>query len=406
MMPSISDTSTTRTYPPQGEAAALLRTAGLALGPAVALGFARFAYALLLPAMRTDLHWSYTQAGALNTANAVGYLVGAIGGAWLAHRLGTRRTFVVGLVVTTLAILASAASSSLVVLSVLRAISGASGAAVFIAGAALAAHLATNDSRRPALLLGVYFAGAGAGIVLSGAVVPAVLGATGPAGWPLGWLALAALALVASAVAWLAAKDAAAPPAPPADNERDWDPRRFAPVGLGYALFGAGYIAYATFIISYLRHEGLGNGEVSAFWVVLGLASIATTFAWGPVLARLRGGRGPAAVMAVLLAGAVLPVVAGGPVAAFASAVLFGGSFLTVVTAVTDLARRMVPGHAITAAIGALTIAFALGQCVGPVLAGVLSDGPTGVRAGLMLSAGILATGLMVTLAQHEGRRG
>ena len=31
----------------------------------------RFAYALILPAMRDDLAWSYTQAGALNTINAV-----------------------------------------------------------------------------------------------------------------------------------------------------------------------------------------------------------------------------------------------------------------------------------------------------------------------------------------------
>ncbi|MGH9054724.1 MAG: hypothetical protein ACRDYY_02465 [Acidimicrobiales bacterium] len=64
-----------------------------------------------------------------------------------------------GLAVTTLAILGSAASSNIVILSSLRAVSGASGAAVFITGAALTAHLATGASRRPALLLGVYFAG-------------------------------------------------------------------------------------------------------------------------------------------------------------------------------------------------------------------------------------------------------
>jgi hypothetical protein len=29
----------------------------------VALGLARFAYALLLPAMRVELHWSYAGAG-------------------------------------------------------------------------------------------------------------------------------------------------------------------------------------------------------------------------------------------------------------------------------------------------------------------------------------------------------
>jgi predicted MFS family arabinose efflux permease len=52
---------------------------GLAAGPLVAMGMARFAYALLLPPMRTDLQWTYTEAGAMNTANAVGYLAGAIG---------------------------------------------------------------------------------------------------------------------------------------------------------------------------------------------------------------------------------------------------------------------------------------------------------------------------------------
>src|SRR5438067_5448999 len=147
-------------------AGGLGRVIGLALGPAVALGLARFAYALLLPAMRSDLGWSYAQAGLLNTANAVGYLAGAVGGARLTRRLGTRRAFTAGLAVTTLAIAASAASGNLVVLSLLRAVGGASGAVVFIAGAALTAQLAADGDtgRNPALVLGIYFAGAGAGI--------------------------------------------------------------------------------------------------------------------------------------------------------------------------------------------------------------------------------------------------
>ena len=50
---------------------------GLATGAAVALGFSRFAYALLLPPMRETLGWTYVQAGAMNTANGAGYLAGA-----------------------------------------------------------------------------------------------------------------------------------------------------------------------------------------------------------------------------------------------------------------------------------------------------------------------------------------
>ena len=47
---------------------------GLSMGAAVSLGFSRFAYALLLPAMRSSLHWNYVQAGGMNTSNALGYV--------------------------------------------------------------------------------------------------------------------------------------------------------------------------------------------------------------------------------------------------------------------------------------------------------------------------------------------
>ncbi len=67
--------------------------AGLAMGPAVGLGLGRFAYALLLPAMRADLGWSYAAAGAMNTANAAGYLVGALAAAPIAARVGDKRGF-------------------------------------------------------------------------------------------------------------------------------------------------------------------------------------------------------------------------------------------------------------------------------------------------------------------------
>ncbi len=43
---------------------------GLAVGPLVAIGLARFAYALLLPAMRAGLDWSYAEAGTMKAASS------------------------------------------------------------------------------------------------------------------------------------------------------------------------------------------------------------------------------------------------------------------------------------------------------------------------------------------------
>src|ERR1700742_1466350 len=80
---------------------------GLAMGPAVALGLARFAYALLLPSMRADLGWSFADAGALNTANAAGYLAGALAAAPFGKRVGDKTLFGAGLLLTAPAIGAS-----------------------------------------------------------------------------------------------------------------------------------------------------------------------------------------------------------------------------------------------------------------------------------------------------------
>jgi predicted MFS family arabinose efflux permease len=339
----------------------------------------------------------------MNTANALGYLAGALLAAVAARRYGTRRVFVTGLGVTVLALLATGGTANTVALVALRAVAGASGAIAFIAGAGLVAAAASAISpHRAATLLGIYFAGGGAAIVASGLGVPYLLGATSLAdGWRWGWVLLAGLGAVAFGVATpVALASAEPPPAPVAD--RRWPARHLGPVLVSYGLFGAGYIAYMTFIVAFLKGRGTGSGGITAFWVVLGAASIAGAFVWARPIARLRAGRGPAVVLAVLGAGALLPLVSRSPEAAMGSALLFGGSFLSVVTAVTAVARRSLQPHHWTPAIAGLTAAFAVGQCLGPVLAGVLSDGPAGLSVGLALSVGVLLAGAVVALTQRH----
>src|SRR5258708_10981042 len=74
----------------------LMLAAGLSMGSAIALGLARFAYALLLPSMKSDLGWSFAQAGAMNTANAFGYLLGALAFPRLSRRWTASALFVGG----------------------------------------------------------------------------------------------------------------------------------------------------------------------------------------------------------------------------------------------------------------------------------------------------------------------
>jgi predicted MFS family arabinose efflux permease len=372
------------------------------MGPAVALGLARFAYALLLPPMRADLGWSFADAGTMNTANAAGYLVGAILAAPFGKRLGDKRVFAISLLLTALTVGASGLTANLAFLLVLRVAAGFTGALAFVTGAGLTSAAAAGGSKnRAPTLLGVYFAGAGIGITASALSVPPLLGTVG---WRGGWLVLGALGLAATAFGASALRRAPEPSYASEGEARDgWSPRFMTAKLIAYGLFGAGYIAYATFIIAYLRSaEEFSGAGITCFWSVFGLSSVAAAFVWGRILARLKGGWGTAATLSVVTIGTAVPLLWSAPAGAYLSALLFGGSFLAVLAAVTSFARRAVKPHALTAAIATLTVAFGIGQCIGPVLSGALSDGPNGLRAGLWLSAGILALATVVAALQRE----
>jgi predicted MFS family arabinose efflux permease len=382
--------------------------AGLAMGPAVGLGLGRFAYALLLPAMRADLGWSYAVAGAMNTANAVGYLVGALAAAPIAARIGDKCCLLAGVLLTAASLLATGLATDTVALALLRVVAGAAGALALVTGGALAASAGGGGGRgRPTLALGVYFGGAGFGMVVSAFAVPALVTSVG---WRSGWFALGALGLLGAAAALPALARA-----PSMAARGTWRPPAFTSLatrGLravlaSYVLFGAGYIAFTTFIVAYLRSRlGFGAAEVTLFWGCAGAAATFAGLAWGPLLARLSGGCGVAAANAVAALGAILPVLLPTHAAVFFAAVLFGGSFLIVPTSVTAFARKAAPPHAWTAAIAMLTAGFAIGQCIGPWLTGEVSDRSYGVAGGLLLSGGILAGAAVIALLQREPRAG
>ncbi|GAA2690445.1 YbfB/YjiJ family MFS transporter [Nonomuraea recticatena] len=377
---------------------------GLAAGPVVALGFTRFAYALLLPPMHRELHWSYAQAGGMNTANALGYILGAASAAFWARRSGGRSAFLWSLAISAVALLATAATADLTVLLALRFAGGFSTAVAFVVGSALVSRIAVGaPQRRSASLVAVYMAGVGIGVVISGLVVPAAL-SLGEAGWRMGWLLMGVLAVIALVPAWLGARAVPEASGAHASTLPAAQLRRLGPTFVWYVLFGAGYVSYMTFVVALLRSQGLGASTTALFFVVLGLSSVvATLTVWGRLCGFLRAGLAPALVAVLVFLG-VLPVLLmpPGPGAALLSAVVFGAGFMAGPTAATVIARRMLPHAVWTAGIALLTVAFSVGQAVGPLLSGLMSDGEGGIARGLWLSAGLLALAALAALLQRE----
>lgn len=377
----------------------------LSLGAAVSLGITRFAYGLLLPAMRTDLGWSYTLAGGMNTANALGYFLGALATPWLMQRWGPSHLLWGGAALASMFMGLSGFFIDAQLLLLQRLLAGVASALVFIAGGLLAARLGARHPRHGGLLLGIYYGGTGLGIVLSAVFVPWVLEATqaDAHGWRWAWWLLALACCLASAVLMWPARVMARWELPAASAAQAGARFTWRPFGYGlasYTLFGVGYIGYMTFVVALLRAQGSTALAVTWFYALLGVAVIASSRIWAGLLDRYRDGRPLATLNALLGLATIVPALTQWWPMVLVSGLVFGAVFLSVVASTTALVRHNLPPSAWAVGISAFTTVFAAGQIVGPTVVGWIADGPGGLARGLVFSAGALWLGALLALRQ------
>ena len=390
----------------------------LALGAAISLGVTRFSYGLLLPAMRVDLGWSYTLAGAMNTVNALGYLLGALSMPRLLKRFDAVQILLFGAAAASLFMALTGFFTSAEPLLVQRLLAGIASAWVFVAGGLLAAQLGAQHAGRSGLILGVYYGGVGLGIVFSTLLVPSVDHFVPPKlhVWPQSWAVawwflalgcvLATLVLLVKGHAFkrIASQSKAANTANAATNtaqaSRAFHWREFAYALAGYGMFGVGYIGYMTFVIALLREQSASTTTITVFYALLGLAVMASSRIWAGLLDKYKGGQALAFLNFLLGCAIVIPAVTAWLPALVFSGVLFGGVFLSVVASTTALVRHNLPPTAWAAGISAFTVVFAAGQIVGPTMVGWIADGAGGLARGLLISAFALWLGALLAWRQ------
>ena len=372
----------------------------LSLAPTIGLGIGRFAYALVLPDMRDALGWSYSAAGFMNTINAVGYLAGALLASRMIRRFGLPRTVRWGTLAAVASLALCAMSGNFVVLSFARLLAGIGAAGGFVGGAALAATIAQTRPDRANFLLSLFYAGPGLGILSSGLVAPFVLQGFGPGSWWIVWWAMTLLCAVLILPLLLAPLGGGA-----AIDRAEPVPFSIRPVAIyliGYFLFGAGYIAYMTFMIAYVRDAGGGATAQSAFWSLIGISAFVTPWVWRRVLALDRGGLTTAIILGVNAIGAALPIFGQSIGLLALSALVFGVAFFAVVGSTTAFVRFNYPPQAWPTAIAAMTISFGIGQTLGPIVVGAITDAVGSLSFALNISAAMLALGAVLSAFQKK----
>ncbi len=324
----------------------------------VGIGFARFAYAPLLPVLISHGWFAPAAAAYLGAANLLGYLAGALAARHAAARLPTPGIVRGAMLAAALSLAACCMPLPFLWFFAWRLVSGiAGGLLMILAPSCVMAHVPHG---RRGLASGLMITGVGLGIAASGTLVPVLL----RWGLPEAWLGLAAVALaltLASWRAWPAAPPAAAASASP-------DRARFGIVSTSYGLCAVSMVPHMVFLADFVA-RGLGRGiDAGAFtWVLYGLGALS-----GAVVAgRLADGIGAAATMRTIIGvqGVVLAVLllSRDPLAVAVSSVFAGMLGPAISAVMLERVGRMADGHPLTRQRGwtQATVAWALGQAAG-----------------------------------------
>jgi predicted MFS family arabinose efflux permease len=371
-------------------AAALTALAGL-IAMAAALGIGRFVYTPILPPMADALGLTKSASGLIASANFMGYLAGALLAATPFLR-GSRRNWLLGsLTVSALTTGAMGLANSLLAFLALRLVGGIASALVLILASALV--LERLAEMRRAGLSPLHFAGVGTGIAISAVVVALLVRAN--QSWQVLWLASGALSLAATAAVAVLLPPHSDPPHRVGPQVRSHLGDGLVRLIVAYGLFGFGYVITATFLVAVVRSTASIRSFEPVIWVVVGLAACPSVALWTRIAARRGIPLSFAIACMVESVGVLASVVWSSPLGIFVAAILLGGTFMGLTALGLMRARALAAGDP-RRTMASMTVAFGLGQIIGPTFAGIVFDRtgdftlPSFAAAGALLLAAAL----------------
>ncbi|MCY8939822.1 YbfB/YjiJ family MFS transporter [Peribacillus frigoritolerans] len=362
----------------------------------IAMGIGRFAYTPILPLMQKDLSLSNTTAGYIASSNYAGYLLGAILAGAIPFKKYRTNLLRVSLIISILTTALMGLTYSNLLWNVLRFLSGFASAFVLVLASGIV--LDKLAAIRKTSWSGLFYGGVGLGIFLSSLMIPSL----NPLfRWEGTWIGLAVVSGILAIFVWIWLDET--PNVVKKKNKQDIivkvPPTKWLIwLIIAYGLEGLGYIVTGTFIVSIAEKTSYFHNGATLVWMMVGLAAIPSCLIWSLLAKKWGYIKSLVLAMALQSLGIAMPVFWMSKTSFVISALLFGATFMGITTLATTVGREINPSDS-SRTIGILSAIYALGQLIGPTLAGVLSSFTHDFNAAFIGAACVVFFGAILLLS-------
>ena len=366
----------------------------------VAQSFGRFAFGVVLPAVRNDLGLSNTVAGSLATVNVGAYLLGTLTVAAVASRFRLLRIMRIGFVFALLGLGLAATAPNVWAVGIAMFASGFGGALIWIPAPVIAAAAMPPEKR--SIAIGLMGSGMGAGVVFASQLSSYVRSSGGDESWRTVYVVLAVIAFVVLAAAFLFIGHHQEQPAGVKGGFGGFGAlkrmRAWLPLTAAYTSFGFMYLLVLAYLVTRLEDDsGWTSSRASLAFTLVGIAMMFG----GPLFITLASRIGSRLGLATAFTGwiiVVLLILPGWLIVTLPASIAVGLCFAGVPSLITLYVVENTTIEDYGPSFAAATLAFGVAQMISPQIGGILADVTGSFTIVFLLSAALAATGLAAAL--------
>ena len=369
------------------------------------MGIARYAFTPMIPYMQDQTGMTESLAGWLAGWSYIGYLAGLFI-VWLMRDFRLKDFFYrYGLFIAVVTTAAMALHDHRLVWYLSRFFAGISTAFGFMLGTGLVLKWLIHY-REEKQEMGLHFAGAGLGIVVSALIVGFSADYfLGGLDWRGQWFTLAAFGVVLSVPAFLLMPipktEQIEAAAAESDRSREPSTKWLTLLTIAYVCAGVSNtvnITFTSLITEYVPLKSKGT----EMWLYVGLAAAPAPFIWDRIARKIGYLNSIRAAFLVNIISNLIMVASVSYVAVTISSLMFGFAFMGIVSLTLTIIGNKYRYRA-TQVMAQLTLGYCIAQIISPIIVGIIAEQSGNFNLALFVISAVMAIGMIcLTIMKRE----